>query len=101
MRRTLPTLLLLSPTLFPAAAITHRWAPVVCIVSVKGDMFEGDEQVATSRWRGAIPLAPAHHISSLQAAIIFSPCLWKTCIMGTPITNCCYPRCFRGNHADV
>jgi hypothetical protein len=46
--RTLPTLLPLNPPWLPAAAITNRGAPVVCIASGKGGVLQG-EQVSTSR----------------------------------------------------
>ena len=41
-------LLPLSPPLFPAAAIIHRWASVVYVVMLKGCIF-ACEQVSTSR----------------------------------------------------
>jgi len=73
-------ILLLSPSLVPADEITKQRAPVVCVVSVKGYIVESQ--------RAGLYLSPesahAHHISSLQASIIFSPCLWKACIMGMP-----------------
>jgi len=42
MMRTLPTLLPLRSASLPAATITHRWAPVGYVVSVKGDMGESE-----------------------------------------------------------
>ena len=40
--RTLHTLFLLSPPLFPVDAINNRWAPVMRVVSLKGCIFEGE-----------------------------------------------------------
>ena len=41
--RTRYTLLPLRPPLLPAAAISNRWAPVVCVVSVKVAYLKGSE----------------------------------------------------------
>ena len=59
----------------PTAAITHLWAPMVCVVSIKGYIAEGERAGLPLSLERCLPLATVHYIPSWQAAIIFSPCL--------------------------
>jgi hypothetical protein len=67
MLRTLYTRLRLSPPVSPAAAITHRWAPVVCVPRLKGDVVEGEQagrHLALERFDSSCPCSSHCFIAS-------------------------------------
>src|SRR5207248_2265131 len=92
----LHTLLPLRSTSLPTAAITNRWAPVRYVVSLKGDMFKRERAGLHLALERCSSSCPCPSLSSLQAAIILSPCRCKMCIMSTPMTNGYYPRESKG-----